>query len=159
MERSATFDPTGQYRYLLQRRWQARGATVTFIMLNPSQADAQRDDPTLRACLGFAQRWGYARLVVVNLFAYRTPYPRCLKTLADPIGPENDAYVLQAAAAAAQIILAWGNGGSLGHRDQAILRLLAPYPQNLFCLGLTQAGQPRHPLYLQRTLKPMRWLP
>ena len=87
--RSAIFDDTGQYRYSLKRRWQRHGKKVAFIMLNPSEANADQDDPTLRACTQFAQGWHYAALEVVNLFAYRTPHPQQLKTAKFPIGKEN----------------------------------------------------------------------
>ena len=152
IERTAVFDPTGQYRYRLGRRWQAAGPTVTFIMLNPSTADAVQDDPTLRACLQFAQRWEAAALSVVNLFGYRTPHPSVLKTAVDPIGAENDAYVMRAVDEAERVILAWGNfGGWLG-RDRVILNLLTAHKDKLHYLQRNKSGQPRHPLYIKREL-------
>ncbi|NJM97004.1 MAG: DUF1643 domain-containing protein [Phormidesmis sp. RL_2_1] len=152
MERTALFDSSGHYRYLLGRRWQAGGQTVAFVMLNPSRADAACEDPTLRACIQFAQRWEYAALSVVNLFGYRTPHPEVLKAIADPVGPENDAYVLKAAATANRVVLAWGNQGCLRQRDRAMLTLLAPYQPKLSYIALNRSGQPRHPLYSQRSL-------
>ena len=80
-------------------------------MLNPSQADAERDDPTIRACSQFAQRWGYHQLNIVNLFAYRTPHPSNLQQTSEPIGPDNDHYLLQATESANKVILAWGKIG------------------------------------------------
>jgi hypothetical protein len=47
-----------------------------------------------------------------------------------------------------QIILAWGNGGSLQGRDRYVMALLGDQP--IYCLGTTKLGQPRHPLYLRR---------
>jgi hypothetical protein len=160
IERTAIFDQTGDYRYQLGRRWRSHGLEVAFIMLNPSRADAARDDPTLRACLQFAQRWGCASLSVVNLFGYRTPYPQDLKVAQDPVGPENDDHVLQAVDQAQQVVLAWGNWGQLWGRDRAILTLLAPYQHKLHCLQRNRSGQPRHPLYIKRdiSLKPFRAL-
>ena len=78
LERTAIFDATGHYRYRLDRRWAQKGPTVAFVMLNPSRADATCDDPTLRACIQFAQRWDYAALSVVNLLGYRRPHPMVL---------------------------------------------------------------------------------
>ncbi len=150
LKRTAIFDATGRYRYQLGRQWQAQGSQVTFVMLNPSRADTFRDDPTLRACIQFARRWNYAGLTVVNLFGYRTPHPADLKAAEDPIGPENDDYVLEAAIAAQQIVLAWGNWGSLQGRDRHILTLLSPYKSKLTCLQRNRSGQPRHPLYIKR---------
>lgn len=153
MERTARFDSTGRYRYWLGRRWQAEGKEVAFVMLNPSRADAAVDDPTLRACIQFAQRWQYASLSVVNLFGYRTPHPTALKQATDPIGPENDAHVLQAVAQAQQTVLAWGNHGEWLGRDRAISQLLKPYHHKIHYLQINKSGQPRHPLYIKRTAK------
>ncbi|MEL7351529.1 MAG: DUF1643 domain-containing protein [Cyanobacteria bacterium P01_A01_bin.116] len=150
LERTAIFDATGHYRYRLDRRWAQKGPTVAFVMLNPSRADATCDDPTLRACIQFAQRWDYAALSVVNLFGYRTPHPKVLKTADDPIGAENDDYVLKAIAQADKCVLAWGNWGSWLGRDRAMLSLLTPHHSKLTCLALNQSGQPRHPLYIKR---------
>ncbi|MGB3291689.1 MAG: DUF1643 domain-containing protein [Phormidesmis sp.] len=151
LQRSAVFDVTGQYRYQLGRRWQPGEAEVAFIMLNPSRADASRDDPTLRACLQFAQHWDYASLSVVNLFSYRNPDPTLLRTAVDPVGPQNDEYVLKAVVAAQQVVLAWGNWGNLGGRDHTIFALLRPYQSKLYCLQINRSGQPRHPLYISRS--------
>lgn len=120
-------------------------------MLNPSRANALRDDPTLRACIQFAQRWGYASLSVVNLFGYCAAHPTALKIVADPVGPENDGHLLNAVKAADCIVLAWGNEGSLAGRDRTILTLLRPYHTKLNYLQLNRSGQPRHPLYINRS--------
>lgn len=126
-------------------------------MLNPSRADAEQDDPTIRACLQFAQRWGYGGLQVVNLFGYRTPTPKALATVADPVGDGCDRAILSAAATTDRIILAWGNWGSLWGRDQAVLAQLTPHAHKLHSLGINQSQQPRHPLYIKRTTLPVRW--
>jgi hypothetical protein len=78
IERCAIFDPLGHYRYSLGRRW-SPAPTLAIIMLNPSQADGSLDDPTLRCCLGLSQGWGFGAIVVVNLFAYRSPQPQVLR--------------------------------------------------------------------------------
>lgn len=153
IERTATFDSTGSYRYCLGRRWQSKGPEVAFVMLNPSRADAQKDDPTLRACIQFAQRWEFVSLSVVNLFGYRTPHPAELKQAAEPVGIENDAYVLESVRRAKRVVLAWGNEGGLLGRDRAMLTLLKPYQSKLTCLQLNRSGQPRHPLYIKRCQK------
>ncbi|MEM9482899.1 MAG: DUF1643 domain-containing protein [Cyanobacteria bacterium P01_F01_bin.116] len=154
------FDPSHRYRYCLTRSWSSPNLNnhqVTFIMLNPSQADAERDDPTIRACSQFAQGWGYHQLNIVNLFAYRTPKPSNLKQISDPIGPDNDYYLLQATESAHKIILAWGNWGTLLKRDQTIVKLLRPHHYKLYCLMRNNSGQPRHPLYVKRTTSPKPW--
>ncbi len=88
---------TGNYRYLLWREWNNQGKTVSFIMLNPNSADASLNDPTITRCINFALSWGYGRLEVVNLFAYRTSKPSLLKQVTEPIGKDNDRYVVETA--------------------------------------------------------------
>lgn len=155
MEAGAIFDETHAYRYLLWRRWQASGSTVAFILLNPSTADAQHNDPTIRRCLQFAIDWGFGSMEVVNLFAYRTPHPSHLKAARQPVGPETDRYLLQSVTKASQIIVGWGNWGTLLDRDQTVLALLQSMP--LCCLGTNRSGQPRHPLYTKRDLQPTHY--
>ncbi len=86
---------------------------------------------------------------MVNLFAYRTKSPADLRQIKDPIGADNDRYLLTLGERVDTIVLAWGNGGTLGGRDRALLQRLN-VQQNVFCLGITKTGQPRHPLYLKR---------
>ena len=156
---SVEFDPTGAYRYSLWREWDSLGPAVVFVMLNPSTADAGNDDPTIRRCASFARSWGYGSLEVVNLFAYRTTEPSGLWQTLDPIGPENDRYLVDAAGRAQSLVFAWGAHGALMDRGREVLGLLAGR-REIFCLGLTQAGQPRHPLYLRRETLPVpfQWL-
>jgi len=141
----ATFSRDRRYRYRLWRRWDRGRPVVAFVMLNPSTADARRDDPTIRRCVGFAQRWGYGGIEVVNLYAYRATDPRALRTVRDPVGPGNRRHMRRALRRAALVVLAWGanaHGDRLTGVGQA------------HCLGLTRAGQPRHPLYLRRDVRP-----
>ena len=142
--RLALFDPARTYRYLLEHRW-GTAAPMVFVMLNPSTADATRDDPTLRRCLRFARRDGRGGLIVVNLFALRATDPAALAAHPDPVGPDNDQILCAAIGRGTPVIAAWGTHGALHARDQAVLRLLAP--ARLSCLGRTAHGQPRHPLY------------
>ncbi|MEM9003976.1 MAG: DUF1643 domain-containing protein [Cyanobacteria bacterium P01_F01_bin.86] len=157
INRSAQFDNTRQYRYQLARDWDKARPAIAFIMLNPSRADHQQDDPTLRRCIRLAQQWQYGSLIVVNLFAYCTPFPKVLKAVDDPVGPENDTAILRACQSTPQILLAWGNAGKLNQRDRSVLELLTPYRDRLCCLGLTRSGQPRHPLYIPRQTEPCAW--
>lgn len=149
----ATFDPTHTYRYSLWRQWDEQRPSVGFVMLNPSRADALVDDPTIRRCLGFAKAWNYGGLEVVNLFAYRTASPVELRRVSDPVGAENDRYLISLAQRVDRIILAWGNWGTFQQRDRAVIQLLGT-SRLLDCLGLTQMGHPRHPLYLRRGEQP-----
>jgi len=144
----ASFD--GPYRYLLWRRW-AEAASVLFVMLNPSTADAQRDDPTIRRCIGFARAWGFGGVEVVNLFAWRATDPRELRRAADPIGPANDRAITLAAARSHAILAAWGVHGALLDRDRQVTALLAG--SRVRCLAHTGNGAPRHPLYDRATAR------
>jgi len=83
MERDALISPCSQYRYWLLRRWSNR-PLATFVMLNPSTADANSDDATIRKCMGFADAWGLGGIWVVNLFALRSTNPYGL--VSDEVG-------------------------------------------------------------------------
>jgi len=167
---AAQFSPCGRYRWWLQRCWDPQRPPLLFIGLNPSRADAQRDDPTLRRLLGFARAWGYGGLEVLNLFARISASPAALRRCADPVGAENDRWLqqrLEAQPPGGALWLGWGNGGAWRGRDQQVLALLerwaAPgcergvHPR-LLALGLTASGQPRHPLYAPGDAQPLRLL-
>ena len=143
----AIFDETQRYRYWLARIWDTERPIVNFIMLNPSTADQFQLDPTVTRCVHYAHRWGFGTLIVTNIFAYRSTDPKALYPLDDPVGKENDAYLLKAAGQADLRVAAWGTHGALKHRHEAILTLLEDYP--LTALGVTQARFPKHPLYLR----------
>jgi hypothetical protein len=118
-------------------------------MLNPSTADAERDDPTIRRCVAFSRLWGCGKLQVVNLFAFRATNPRDLRLAEDPVGPENSRYVKEAVEAAGPVVCAWGVHG--GHLDQdlAMLRWLAEVGARPMALAVTKDGHPKHPLYVR----------
>lgn len=143
----AVFDKAGKYRYSLSRIWNAKGAKAAFVMLNPSKADATLNDPTITRCIGFAEKMGCGSLEVVNLFAYRTAYPKELRVCASPIGKLNDQYISAAVETANFVVVAWGNWGQLHGRDQEVLQLVAS-KSPVFCFGITGKGHPRHPLFL-----------
>ena len=116
-------------------------------MLNPSRADhLGNNDPTIERCERRSVAWGFQRMEVVNLFALRSPYPKALRQAADPVGPLNDAGIAEAAAQASTILCAWGAHGALRGRAGEVMSLLTDKP--LHCLGVTQGGEPAHPLYL-----------
>ena len=154
--RLALSDSANVYRYLLEWRW-GTAAPMVFVMLNPSTADALRNDPTLRRCAGFARREQCGGLVVVNLFALRATDPAALTKHPDPVGPDNDQILCAAAGCGAPVIAAWGVHGELHGRERAVTRLLAPAA--LHCLGRTAHGHPRHPLYLPANAPLSPYLP
>lgn len=142
-----------EFRYTLTRGpWLNGEGTVLFVMLNPSTADEQRDDNTIRRCIGFAQSWGFQRLTVGNLYALRATDPRELFRVKDPVGPRNGLALIELASHADEVVVAWGatqhpEPGRASH----VLDLLQAAFGAVQCLGLTPAtGQPRHPLYVAR---------
>lgn len=152
----------GGYRYSLYRDIPAiagQGAgvppRVLFIMLNPSTATDETDDPTIRRCMGFAESWGYGTMHVVNLFALRATKPESLRYSRDPIGKENDSEILIRAINADLVVCAWGNHGRLYNRGAHVVRMLTRAGIDLHCLGVTRAGQPKHPLYINKNQQPV----
>ncbi|MBD2626879.1 DUF1643 domain-containing protein [Trichormus variabilis] len=157
MEKYANID--GNYRYLLGRKWDENFPQVTFVMLNPSTADHEKDDPTLRKCIKFAAYWGYGSLEVVNLFAYRATKRPDLILSDDPIGIRNNTYIQLATNRAKEIIVAWGGSKypRIMNRNQEVINLISC--KNIYCLGsLTKDGHPRHPLYLPLITERMPFL-
>lgn len=163
--RTADLSPDGRYRYRLTREWDLDRAPATFVMLNPSTADAERDDPTIRKCVRYAQRWGYGSLVVVNLFAWRATQPENLPVdergiTAVAVGPDNDGWLSQAALDALDsggpLVGAWGVHAT-ERRVSDVLTL--PGMGRLSCLAVTAGGQPGHPLYLKGEAQLVDWTP
>jgi len=157
VERNAHFSPCKTWRYTLSRRWNLNLPMVTFVLLNPSTADALHDDPTNRRGMGFARSWGFGACVFVNLFAFRSPYPKVMKASDDPVGPDNDEWILRCAVGSDLVVCAWGVNGVYRGRDLEVLEILNGF--KLRCLGLTKAGYPRHPLYLKKDTELERFPP
>ena len=148
----------GKYRYRLSREWDASADKMTFVMLNPSTADATLDDPTIRRCMGFARRDGFGGIYVVNLYAYRATDPKDMKRAIDPVGPDNDATLRFAFARSADqgapVIAAWGT-----HADPRRVREVRALMGNadVYSLGVTKEGHPKHPLYIRADQRFERW--
>lgn len=144
----AEISDDGRYRYSLTRVWDD-GDTVAFIGLNPSTADAMKDDPTIRRCVGFAQRWGFGGLVMLNLFAFRATDPKeMVKQVGAAIGPENDKHLTQWAKVCPVMVAAWGTQGAFFTRNKQVVSLIVGAGMSLHCFGKTDLGFPKHPLYL-----------
>jgi len=150
-KKSAIISKCEKYRYELRRIWQSKTGLVCWVMLNPSTADANVDDPTIRRCMGYASRWGYGGIIVVNLFALRATKPKELRESADPIGTGNSIYIKRASSEAQLTIAAWGIQGRYWGCDKIVMRMLtAPH-----YLALTRNRSPCHPLYLRNELQPI----
>ena len=153
MIKEAVLSEDGRYRYRLSRVW-GDGPRVTFILLNPSTADEQFDDPTLRRCINFARDWGYGALSIVNLYALRATDPSELWKADDPVGPENGRYLAEAGKTGDPLIAAWGTHAK-NQRVQEVVTIAGF--ENLACLRVTKSGTPSHPLYLPKNLAPVPW--
>jgi len=157
LDHGAVFD--GPYRYLLWRTLSPliNSGTILFVMLNPSTATATDDDPTIRRVKSFANLWGYRTLEVVNAFAIRSTDPVGLLSVEDPVGLDNDDHIREAATRADKIVVAWGAAEAIrGKREKEVLSLLG---DDVHCLGTTQGGHPKHPLYVPAKTKPILYKP
>lgn len=164
---TAVFSGDKLYRYTLERWWSpfAKGHYLNVVALNPSTATAEVEDPTVRRMIGYARDWGYDGLIVTNLFALRSTDPKQLKKVTDPVGPENNKYLLDVASRAGMVLCGWGNWGRLKNRGAWVESMLRQAGVKLHCLGKTHAyrtkaesPQPRHPLYLKSDTKPELYL-
>ncbi len=152
----AVYSDCERFRYSLNRVW-GPGPRALFVMLNPSTATEFQNDPTVERCERRARALGFGAFAVANIFAFRATDPRLMRAEADPVGPANDAAIVQAAAEADRIICAWGNHGLHLGRGQAVERLLRGLNRPLLHLGMTGAGQPKHPLYIGYRQQPEPW--
>lgn len=165
----AVFSGGGSFRYLLMHNVAVAEAmpklrrdirTLGVVMLNPSTADAFRADPTIRKVTGFAQRWGYHRILVGNLFGYRATKPAGLKCVNDPVGDPNP-YALRTILEVSEKVLAGWGAHKMAEWQAGVFRALVrdydPFPPKIICLGTTKSGAPRHPLYVPYAVRPVRW--
>lgn len=153
MRKEAELSSCGRYRWWLRRTWPGgNGEVVCFIMLNPSTADADMDDPTIRRCIGFAQAWGFSTLSVRNLFPWRATDPTELLAAKDPTGGSRGDIEVVGGCTAHVAVAAWGAHPLAEQRAARICAQIArTYPgKQLMCLGTTKHGHPRHPLYVPK---------
>jgi hypothetical protein len=127
-------------------------------MLNPSTADADVDDPTIRRCIGFSRQWGYGGICVVNLFAFRATDPKELKEAEDLVGPENEKLLRKLSR---PVVVGWGGRIPRTARADFLARILKDKARRemvgWFCLGKTKMGEPRHPLMLPYSVQVEQW--
>jgi hypothetical protein len=161
MIRRAHIDRSGENRFWLLRDWNGL-RTITFVMLNPSVADHTIDDPTIRKCIGFAQRLGYGRMYVVNLFSLRATDPKELRLRTGRV-LSNIAAIQSRLQVADGVVFAWGASIVQAPPDARVraLRCLAEITEALdvepWCLGTSKDGHPRHPLMLPYATKLEMW--
>lgn len=160
MKRDAIISDCGTFRFSLSRSWDKARPAVCIIGLNPSVADAQEDDPTIRRCIGFAKRWGYGTLFMVNLFAYRATDPSDLhQAISAGVDMEqklNNDHILSMASGALLTVCAWG-GNKVYGRDIEVLQLLKEMGVVTHALVVNSDGTPKHPLYIKGDTIPTPW--
>ena len=158
----AVYSPCERYRYLLTRTWDPSGPRALFVMLNPSTATEVQNDPTVERCERRARTLGFGAFRVTNIFAFRATDPRDMRAAADPVGPGNDAAIRESAedwirGPGDRIVCAWGTHGAHLGRGPAVEALLRASGRPLWHLGLSQAGHPKHPLYIGYAVAPQLW--
>jgi len=158
-ESIAIYSPCERYRYALTRVWAPAGKRALFIMLNPSTATEVQNDPTVERCERRARALGFGAFRVLNIFAWRDTDPRHMRAAADPVGPANDATIIDSLPWADQVVCAWGTHGAHLNRGPQVETMLRATGAPLHHLGLSKGGHPKHPLYIGYAVQPEQWLP
>ncbi|MEO0343944.1 MAG: DUF1643 domain-containing protein [Pseudomonadota bacterium] len=153
----AIYSDCERYRYTLTRVWDSTRLKALFVMLNPSTATEVQNDPTVERCERRARALGFGAFRVTNIFAFRATDPRQMRAEVDPIGPDNDNAILDAAIWADQIICAWGTHGAHLDRGPKVAAILRQTQADLYHLGLSKQGHPKHPLYIGYDTRPKLW--
>jgi hypothetical protein len=148
---TAILSPCGRYRYTLERpialapvRW------LLWVMLNPSVATADVDDPTIRRVIGFTRAWGYDGALVGNLYAFRATQPFDLwahqKAGVDIVGPDNNEHLNLLLSRASGVVIAWGANAERNPERANYIERMLRRRRDVYTLGFTTSGQPVHPL-------------
>lgn len=148
MIRTASISNCGLYRYRLGRVF-GDGPELMFIMVNPSTADADVDDQTIKKCMGFAKANGFGSILVGNKFAYRSTDVKKLREVADPVGPDNDEHLKAMMARASKVVVGWGQLAKLPEtlrdRWKSVVRLADAAGHDLHSIGINADKHPKHP--------------
>lgn len=148
MNKAATFSPCGKYRYVLARVWNDDQPKAMCIGLNPSTANAEDDDPTIRRLIGLLKNNGYGGFYMCNLFALISPFPDALRMTPDPI-KSNDIFLKATREISDAVVFCWGNFKQAEYRARKII----PMFPGAWCFGKNANGTPKHPLYLKADTK------
>ena len=142
----AVMDHTRQYRFLLWRFWDER-PRVLFVGLNPSTANELENDPTVGRWCGFAKAWGYGGFYACNLYPYVTAFPKELAA-AMSIHKANIPAIKMASGLVVLTVACWGDGIKQVANGSPVAEHIKSILNEPMCFGLTQSGNPKHPLYL-----------
>ena len=160
-DQGAWINPRGNRRYLLWRTVGPSDATtIAFVMLNPSTANPEKDDPTLRKCRAFAHGWSHGLLLVGNLFSIRGSDPKDIDFRAQPDlygDAVNEAVLRDVLCSSERVIAAWGAQDHIGKVQEQFRAMCRDEHVELYHLGLNDGGSPKHPLFLPKETQPVKW--
>lgn len=166
VDSGAEISECGKFRYALWRHWDWQGHAncVMFIGLNPSTADSVKNDTTISKCIGFAKRWGYGGMYMLNLYAFRATNPKDMIASSDPWGPNNQEAFGYYRSRVGLVVACWGSI-EVRYRPSlqwqtTIFSSLDAVAAPVYCLGRTADGSPRHPSRLAyATERELFWEP
>ena len=158
---SAVISDCGNYRYRLDRDIQEKGLTFAYFGINPSTADANEDDQTIRKLKGFTLRNGGRKFIIGNPFGLRSTSVRRLSLWDDPIGLDNDKYLNEIIKEANILIPCWGNTTKISknfrYRFEELKLKIFESNKPVLTFGLTVSGNPKHPLMLGYNTQLIEW--
>jgi hypothetical protein len=156
---SCDFSADRVFRYVLRHEcgdlFAGKPRRIAWIGINPSTADESTLDQTMEAVRRYSKKWEFSEIVMLNLFAFRATDPAIMKKATDPVGPDNDRWLVTEAKTVDRVIACWGNPGAFLNRDQQVCSLLSTAGIGLQCLRKNADGSPHHPLYLGPDIEPI----
>lgn len=160
MRSSASFSSDGVHRYELRREWDIRLPPFCAIMLNPSTADAHKNDPTVTRIIKRASLLRYGSIIVLNVGAGRNTDPKLWLAMEDPVGPRNWAVMKRVLKEVHDrngiVLVGWGNHAPRP-LERRVVRIASEARVQLHCLGCTNTGRPKHPLHVAYQEEMVPW--
>lgn len=146
------------YRYALWRIWDSTKPFWMMVLLNPSTATEEQNDPTIARCCVRAQQGRAGGLVVVNSGAIRETNSDNACGAPDPIGPHNRLWVRALIPTCSTHIAGWGPKAARFGGDRVIREIFEESKVVLYALRVNRDGSPRHPLYISYDAQPVEFL-
>ncbi len=139
----AEFSPDGKYRYKLWRIWDESLPLAMCIGLNPSTANASKNDQTISYLIKMLAKLGYGGFYMMNCWAFITSKPQNLKT--NEMSDEwNNNTITVTAHKCKDVVFAWGGFKIIKEKGRD-KELQSMFP-NAKCFGKNKDGTPFHPL-------------
>ena len=152
LDAGAIFSDDKKHRFALWREWNHKLPSLAWIGLNPSTANEKEDDQTIRRAKVFCAEAGFGSLFMVNLFSYCETESKKLENhrVDELVVSATDFWLNHCVRSCNSMVAGWGDTGSLYGRSKEIAQR---YAGRLLCLGTTNKGEPKHPLYIKATTK------